>query len=83
LQLVLVPTLKLIHKVWNGSRTGSRWPSRRTNLTQERAGEVFGVSQATVSRRWDLIRPTIGAALAPSVRAQTRWPGRERCWWTA
>jgi hypothetical protein len=39
----------------------------RTNLTQERAGEVFGVSQATVSRRWDLIRPAMATALAPSV----------------
>jgi hypothetical protein len=39
----------------------------RTNLTQERAGEVFGVSQATVSRRWDLIRPAIGQALGQLV----------------
>ena len=36
----------------------------RTNLTQEVAGAVFGVSQATVSRRWDLLRPLIGVVLA-------------------
>jgi DDE superfamily endonuclease len=39
----------------------------RTNITQDRAGAVFGVSQATVSRRWDLIRPAIGEALAGCV----------------
>ena len=33
----------------------------RKNITQEVAGAVFGVSQATVSRRWDLLRPLIGA----------------------
>jgi hypothetical protein len=38
-----------------------------TYLTQERAGEVFGVSQVTVSRRGDLTRPAVGAALAPLV----------------
>lgn len=36
----------------------------RKNLTQETAGAVFGVSQATVSRRWDLLRPLIGQVLA-------------------
>jgi DDE superfamily endonuclease len=36
----------------------------RTNLTQDLAGAVFGVSQPTVSRRWDLLRPLIGQALA-------------------
>jgi hypothetical protein len=36
----------------------------RKNLTQEVAGAVFGVSQATVSRRWDLLRPLIGDVLA-------------------
>jgi hypothetical protein len=36
----------------------------RKNLTQEFAGAVFGVSQPTVSRRWDLLRPVIGEALA-------------------
>src|SRR3954464_12483293 len=36
----------------------------RKNVTQDFAGAVFGVSQATVSRRWDLLRPLIGDALA-------------------
>jgi len=36
----------------------------RKNLTQEFAGAVFGVSQPTVSRRWDLLRPVIGEVLA-------------------
>lgn len=36
----------------------------RTNLTQQVAGEVFGVSQPTVSQRWDLLRPLIGQVLA-------------------
>jgi hypothetical protein len=36
----------------------------RKNVTQEFAGGMFGVSQTTVSRRWDLIRPAIGAVLA-------------------
>ena len=35
----------------------------RKNITQEVAGAVFGVSQATVSRRWDLLRPLIGQVL--------------------
>src|SRR4051812_2836719 len=39
----------------------------RTNVTQDFAGAVFGVSQATVSRRWDLLRPLIGDALAEVV----------------
>ena len=29
----------------------------RKNATQEFAGAIFGVSQTTVSRRWDLLRP--------------------------
>jgi DDE superfamily endonuclease/Helix-turn-helix of DDE superfamily endonuclease len=36
----------------------------RKNLTQQFAGALFGVSQSTVSRRWDLLRPLIGQALA-------------------
>src|SRR4051812_17707066 len=36
----------------------------RKNLTQEMAGAVFGVSQSTVSRRWDLLRPIIKRAVA-------------------
>jgi hypothetical protein len=39
----------------------------RTNLTQEVAGDIFGCSQPTVSRRWDLLRPAIGRALADCV----------------
>jgi hypothetical protein len=39
----------------------------RHNLTQDVAGAFFGVSQPTVSRRWDLLRPAIGAALAGCV----------------
>ena len=29
----------------------------RRNVTQEFAGGIFGCSQSTVSRRWDLLRP--------------------------
>jgi hypothetical protein len=36
----------------------------RKNVTQAFAGAVFGVSQSTVSRRWDLLRPVIGDVLA-------------------
>jgi hypothetical protein len=39
----------------------------RKNVTQEFAGAIFGVSQATVSRRWDLLRPLIGQVLAEFV----------------
>jgi hypothetical protein len=39
----------------------------RKNLTQDLAGAVFGVSQSTVSRRWDLLRPLIAQALAEFV----------------
>jgi hypothetical protein len=39
----------------------------RKNITQEFAGAIFGVSQATVSRRWDLLRPLIGEVLAEFV----------------
>jgi DDE superfamily endonuclease len=35
----------------------------RKNVTQEFTGAIFGVSQATVSRRWDMLRPAIGKAL--------------------
>lgn len=36
----------------------------RKNGTQEFTGAVFGVSQSTVSRRWDLLRPVIRRAVA-------------------
>jgi hypothetical protein len=39
----------------------------RKNITQEFAGAIFGVSQPTVSRRWDLLRPAIAEALAEFV----------------
>jgi hypothetical protein len=39
----------------------------RKNITQEFAGAVFGVSQPTVSRRWDLLRPVIAQVLAEFV----------------
>lgn len=39
----------------------------RKNVTQEFAGAIFGVSQPTVSRRWDLLRPAIGEALVAFV----------------
>ena len=39
----------------------------RTNITQEMAGDIFGCSQATVSRRWDLLRPAIGGVLADGI----------------
>ena len=55
----------------------------RKNITQEVAGALFGVSQATVSRRWDLLRPLIADVLAGLVPRRGRSPGRERCWSTA
>jgi hypothetical protein len=36
----------------------------RKNVTQEFAGAIFGVSQSTVSRRWDRLRPVIKRAVA-------------------
>ena len=36
----------------------------RRNVTQAFAGGIFGCSQPTVSRRWDLLRPVIGTVLA-------------------
>lgn len=43
----------------------------RTNLSQDQAACIFGVCQATASRRWDLLRDMLADALAtlvPSVR---------------
>ncbi len=48
----------------------------RKNLTQEVAGAVFGCSQPTVSRRWDLLRPLIGQVLAGCVLAPAQIVGR-------
>jgi hypothetical protein len=39
----------------------------RTNITQAFAGAIFGVSQSTVSRRWDVLRPLIGQVLTEFV----------------
>jgi hypothetical protein len=35
----------------------------RRNLVQDVAGAFFGISQSTVSRRWDLLRPVIAEVL--------------------
>jgi DDE superfamily endonuclease/Helix-turn-helix of DDE superfamily endonuclease len=48
----------------------------RKNPTQEFIGAVFGVSQATVSRRWDLLRPLIATALAEVVPTPQELAGR-------
>src|SRR5689334_22847522 len=48
----------------------------RKNVTQDFAGAVFGVSQATVSRRWDLLRPVIGEVLAEVVPDPRQVVGR-------
>ena len=39
----------------------------RRNPVQDEAGAIFGASQPTVSRRWDLLRPVIGKVLAEFV----------------
>jgi len=48
----------------------------RKNVTQDFAGAVFGVSQSTVSRRWDLLRPVIGEVLAEAVPDRREIVGR-------
>ena len=48
----------------------------RKNVTQDFVGAVFGVSQATVSRRWDLLRPVIGNVLAEVVPDPRQVVGR-------
>lgn len=43
----------------------------RTNITQDQAAAIFNVSQPTASRRWDLLRDVMAAALdavVPTVR---------------
>ena len=47
----------------------------RTNLTQQVAGGIFGCSRATVSRRWDLLRPAIGQVPASCVPDPRQIPG--------
>jgi DDE superfamily endonuclease/Helix-turn-helix of DDE superfamily endonuclease len=49
----------------------------RTNVTQAFASAIFGVSQATVSRRWDLLRPVIADVLVSSVPAPDQVLGQE------
>ncbi|MCY0923933.1 transposase family protein [Streptomyces sp. H27-G5] len=39
----------------------------RQNPVQEAAAELFGVSQATVSRRWTALLPVVEKVLAPHV----------------
>jgi hypothetical protein len=48
----------------------------RRNLVQAVAGEIFGCSQPTVSRRWDLLRPVIGKVLASFVPDPVQVLGR-------
>ena len=48
----------------------------RRNFVQEVAGEIFGCSQATVSRRWDLLRPVIARVLAPFIPDPVQVLGR-------
>ena len=49
----------------------------RTNITQDLAGGIFGCSQATVSRRWDLLRPVIGKVLAGLIPGPAAIAGRK------
>jgi hypothetical protein len=49
----------------------------RKNITQEVAGAIFGCSQPTVSRRWDLLRPVIGDVLAGLVPRPAEILGRK------
>lgn len=58
-----------IHRLWVVDRPVCLLP--RTNPAQEQAASIFGVCQATASRRWDLLRgepATALSALVPSVR---------------
>ncbi len=38
-----------------------------TNITQEIARDIFDCPRATVSRRWELLRPAIGRVLADCI----------------
>ena len=48
----------------------------RRNVTQAFTGGIFGCSQPTVSRRWDLLRPVIGKVLEPYVPDPVKMVGR-------
>lgn len=49
----------------------------RRNMVQAAAGEIFGCSQPTASRRWDLLRPVIGKVLAQFIPDPVQVLGRE------
>jgi DDE superfamily endonuclease len=49
----------------------------RTNLSQEQVAEIFQVSQATASRRWDRLREPIASALATLVLTVRQIVGRD------
>jgi hypothetical protein len=48
----------------------------RRNVTQAFAGGIFGCSQPTVSRRWDLLRPVIARVLRPYIPDPAQVVGR-------
>jgi hypothetical protein len=48
----------------------------RTNITQDQVAAIFEVSQATASRRWDLLRDAIALALAALVPTAREVVGR-------
>ena len=48
----------------------------RRNIVQAAAANIFKCSQPTVSRRWDLLRPVIGRALASFVPDPAQVLGR-------
>lgn len=48
----------------------------RTNLAQDQAASIFGVSQATASRRWDLLRDVLATALGAVVPRVRKVVGR-------
>jgi hypothetical protein len=48
----------------------------RRNFAQAVAGAIFGCSQPTVSRRWDLLRPVIGKVLRPYIPDPAEVTGR-------
>jgi DDE superfamily endonuclease/Helix-turn-helix of DDE superfamily endonuclease len=84
----LVEVAARVHAVLGPLWTGGRPPAAglyrsvvmvvfllRQNATQQVVAELFGVSQSTVSRRWDLLRPVIAAALAEAVPAPAEIAG--------
>lgn len=77
---LLTLTARVATKIGDVTRSGGRPPAldladsvilvvhlMRRNPTQDAAGAIFGASQPTVSRRWDLLRPVIGTVLAEFV----------------